>query len=461
LTTHVTLLIVYSIAQIALGIWIGRRVTTTSDFFVAGRRLGPWLLFSTVLAANVGAGSTVGAAGLAYRDGLSAWWWVGSAGLGSLILAFSVGPRIRRLAAAHDLRTVGDFLEWRYGATVRAIIAALLWVNTLTILAGQLIALAFVLDAVAGVPKVAGCLIGGAVMTSYFVAGGLLSSAAVNLVQLVVLVAGFAVALPMTLATLGGFDALRAAAPTDDFWNFWQGGASGWIYLAMLAPSFFVSPGLLQKVYGARDERTVRLGVGLNGAALMIFAFMPTLLGMMARVLHPGLENRELALPTLLAQDLPPLVGSLGLAALFSAEVSTADAILFMLATSLSQDLYRRYLDPAADDRRVLRVARAAAVGGGVAGVLLAIAADTIIGALTVFYTLMTVILFVPVVAGLYSKRTGTPEALAAVAAGLAALVALQLYNDGRGLGLFSPAMVGLTATLVATGALMIVRRGQ
>jgi SSS family solute:Na+ symporter len=214
-------------------------------------------------------------------------------------------------------------------------------------------------------------------------------------------------------------------------------------------------------VYGARDDRTVRLGVGLNAIALMLFAFMPTLLGMMARMLHPGLENRELALPTLLAQDLPPLVGSLGLAALFSAEVSTADAILFMLATSLSQDLYRRFLNPAADDRRVLAVARAAAIGGGIAGVLLAIVAETIIGALTIFYTLMTVILFVPVVAGLYLKRTGTVEALAAVAAGIAALVALQLFNGGSGLGLFSPAMVGLVAAITATGVLMIGRRGQ
>jgi solute:Na+ symporter, SSS family len=459
-TTHLALLIVYSAALIGLGLWIGRR-STASDFFVAGRRLGPWLLFATVLAANVGAGSTVGAAGLAYRDGLAAWWWVGSAGLGSLVLAFWVGPRIRKLAATHHLRTVGDFLEWRYGANVRAIVAALLWLNTLTILAGQLIAIAFVLNAVAGVPKIAGCLIGGAVMTTYFVAGGLRSSAAVNLVQLVVLLVGFAVALPLALGVVGGFGTLRAAAPTADFWTFWQGGGSGWIYLAMLAPSFFVSPGLVQKVYGARDDRTVRLGVGLNALCLMLFAFMPTLLGMIARVLHPALENRELALPTLLATDLPPLVGSLGLAALFSAEVSTADAILFMLSTSLSQDLYRRFINPAADDRRVLLVARAAAIGGGASGVLLAIAAETIVGALTIFYTLMTVILFVPIVAGLYLKRVGTTEALAAVGAGIAALIALQLFNDGRGLGLFSPAMLGLSAAVAATGVFLMLRRGR
>jgi SSS family solute:Na+ symporter len=168
-----------------LGVWIGRRVDTSGAFFVAGRRLGPGLIFATVLAANIGAGSTVGAAGLGYRDGLSAWWWVGSAGIGTLLLALWVGPRIWRIAKQREFLTVGDFLEARYGRSVRAVIAILLWLGTLAILAGQLIAVAWVLDVVAGIPKVAGCLIGGGVMIVYFAAGGLLTSAWVNLVQLV------------------------------------------------------------------------------------------------------------------------------------------------------------------------------------------------------------------------------------------------------------------------------------
>ena len=455
---HLVLLLAYALAQIALGLWIGRRVRSSGDFFVAGRRLGALLLFSTVLAANIGAGSTVGAAGLGYRDGLSAWWWVGSAGIGSLVLAIWVGPKIRALAAAHDFRTVGDFLEWRYDHRIRAAIAVLLWLGTLAILAGQLIALAFVLNAVAGIPKVAGCLIGGVVMTTYFVAGGLLSSSAVNAVQLVVLLAGFLIALPMTLSLVGGLDGLRAAAPSADFWGFWQGDRSGWwIYLAMLGPSFIVSPGLLQKVYGARNDRAVRIGVGANAVVLLVFAFMPPLLGMIARARHPGLPAQDLALPTLLTQDLPPLIGSLGLAALFSAEVSSADAILFMLATSLSQDLYKRFVNPAADDRQVLRVARGAALVGGALGVIMAILLETIVAALSIFYVLLSVSLFVPVVAGLYTRRGGVPEAAAAITAGVSVVVALQLGNAGRGVGGLTPAFIGLVA---ATAAFAIVRLG-
>src|SRR3954447_21657860 len=135
---YLAIIVAYSIGQIALGLWVARRVKGSGDFFVAGRALGPGLLFATFLAANIGSGSTIGATGLGYRDGLAAIWWVGSAGLGSLVLAWTVGPRIRRLAAQHDLRTVGDFLEWRYDRRVRAAIAVLLWVGTVCILAGQL-----------------------------------------------------------------------------------------------------------------------------------------------------------------------------------------------------------------------------------------------------------------------------------------------------------------------------------
>ena len=452
------LLALYSAALIVLGLWLGRRVRTSADFFVANRHLGPVLLGSTMLAANIGAGSTVGAAGLAYRVGVSAWWWVGSAGIGSLVLALWVGPRMRREAARLGLSTVGDYLEYRYGREVRGIVAVLLWVATLTILAGQLIAVALILHQVAGVPHAMGAILGGLVMTTYFTAGGLLASAWVNAVQLVVLLAGFIVVIPVAIRVGGGWGQVAAALPGGNFWNIWQGDGSGVMLLAMLGPSFIISPGLLQKVYGARDDRAVRWGVGANAVGLLLFACLPTLLGMVARARFPNLPDPQLALPMMLTRELPAVIGSLGLAAVLSAEISTCDAILFMLATSLSQDLYRRFVNPVASDRAVLNVARGAAIVGGVLGIAIAIANPSIIGTLTIFYTLLTVILFVPVIAGLYSRRVGTPEALSSIGAGLATVLAIQLSSDGRGFGLLTPAVAGLLAALAGFGLTALVR---
>lgn len=459
---HLLVVLLYSGLLIGLGLFIGRLVKTTGAFFVAGRALGPTLLFATLLAANIGAGSTVGAAALGYERGLSGWWWVGSAGLGTLALAFWVGPRVWRLASEHDLHTVGDLLELRYGGAVRGVVASLLWIGTLFVLAAQLLAVARVLEAIAGVPKGAGCLLGGAVMTVYFAAGGLVSSAWVNLVQLVVLFVGFAIALPVGLASVGGFGGLVSAAPAGvGYLDVWQGGVPGLRYLALLAPAFIVSPGLLQKVYGARDERTVRIAVGLAGVALLVFAWLPPLLGMVARVHFPELPSQDLALPALFVERMPFALGTLGLAAIFSAEVSSADAILFMLATSLSRDLYRRFLRSEATDTEVLRVARLAAVAGGALGIVLALVFETIIGALTIFYSILSVSLFVPVIGALHSGRAGRAEAVGAIATGVPVLVAVHLATGGRGFGIWNPTLVGLLVSAVGFLVVLALGRGR
>jgi len=448
------ILVGYSGALIGLGLWLSKRVHHADDFFVAGRRLGPVLLFATVLAANIGAGTTVGAAGIGFHVGLSAWWWVGSAAIGTLALAFWVGPTMRDLAAARGYLTVGDFLEDKYGAAARGTIAALLWVGTLAILAAQLLAGAEVLQQVIGLPKAASCILGGVVMTVYFTAGGLAGAAWINLLQLVVLLGGFAIAVPLVVGQLGGTAALlrQSAEVTGDYVTFWHGGGANWVYyVALLAPNFVISPGLLQKVYGARDARSVRVGLACAAVVLMIFAFGPALLGMAARLFHPELVgNQQAALPTLLRENVPVIVGAIGLGALFMAEVSSADAILFMLATSLSKDLYKRFVAPTASDERVLLVARVAAVAGGAGGVIFALVAESIVDSLRIFYSLVGVTLFVPVVAGLYRDTVVGSQAFGSFLAGIGTTVIATIWHPTPVFGFLTPNLLGLTAAAIA-----------
>ena len=273
------------------------------------------------------------------------------------------------------------------------------------------------------------------------------------MVQLVVLLGGFLVAVPFVLSSVGGMDAITpAAGAVPAAWDFFHssGPGSGWALLFLLMPNFIISPGLVQKAYGAVDARAVRIGIGVQAFALMIFSFGPVLLGMAAQVAHPGIESRDLVLPTLMHEHLPPLFGALALAAIFSAEVSTCDAILFMLSTSLSQDLYKRFLRPQATDRQLLRVARLAAAAGGTAGVFLALLLPTVIAALSIFYSLLAVSLFVPVVGGLYTRRANSAAALSAIAAGVSTRLALQFVNEGRGFGLLDPTLLGLLAAAAA-----------
>lgn len=451
MNAHLLLLLVYSVALIGVGLLLSRFVKRSADFFVAGRTLNAPLIFATVLAANIGAGATVGATGLAYRDGMSAWWWNGSAAIGSVFLALFIGPRIWRVAKEHNLFTAGDYLELRYGPSVRAIVTSLIWLGTLSMLAGQLIAGAAVLSVVAEVPRTTGIVLSALVMTVYFVAGGLLSSAWINLVQLIVLLGGFLIALPIAIAGAGGLSQVLAPAGAPaDYANVLQsrGPGSGWMLFFAIVPAFIISPGLMQKAYGASSERAVRRGIGVQALVLGMFAFIPVLFGMVARTTMPGLEDANMVLPAVLMHQLPTALGALGLAAVFSAEVSTCDALLFMLATSLSKDLYKRFLKPEASDQQLLRVARLAAIAGAAGGILFALWLPTVTDALRIFFSLLGVTVLVPVVGGLYTKA-GSRAALASIAAGITVLLVVR-FGLGARLPALDPTLAGLVAAALA-----------
>jgi SSS family solute:Na+ symporter len=279
----------------------------------------------------------------------------------------------------------------------------------------------------------------------YFVAGGLLSSAHVNLVQLAVKLIGFAAITPLAVALAGGWSALSQDASRLDVF---AGGSpqSGWRLLFFLGPAFVVSPGLLQKAFAARNERAVTKGVALNGLALIAFAVLPTLIGMSARVLHPQITG-DLAFATI-AADLTPAFGALALAAVFSAEASAADAVLFMLATSGARDLYRR-VRPSASDEDLLHAARVAGITGAVCGLALAMTHRSVIEALSTFYAVMVVTLFVPIIGGLYGRRTSRRQGLASLV-GVPALAAVHWSTGGAGYGPLTPVVAGVLASAVA-----------
>jgi SSS family solute:Na+ symporter len=183
----------------------------------------------------------------------------------------------------------------------------------------------------------------------------------------------------------------------------------------------------------------------------MAFALAPVMLGLVARVAIPGLTDPNAVLPTVLTRQLPPWLGALALSAIFSTEVDTCDAILFMIATSASKDLYKRYLRPSASDDQLLRVARLSALVGGAAGVVLAVVLQTVIGALTIFYSLLVVTLFIPIVGGLAVRRATSREALASIVAGIGTLFVVRFFVTPT-LPRLDPTLTGILAGAVAFG---------
>lgn len=289
-----------------------------------------------------------------------------------------------------------------------------------------------------------------------------MSSSFVNMFELAVTMSGLLLAVPFALHALGGWSHLHdmvlantgSATKTAALFSVTGAGPKQLLaWIAILVPSFMISPGLVQKVYGARDVKTVRWGVGLNSLGQAIFAFVPGVLGLCAFAAMPHLLNPELALPAAMKMLLPKWLGVWTLASIFSAELSATDAILFMLSTSLAVDLYKTFLNPGVSQQKMLWVSRMASIGSGILGVLLAVVLPSIIVAVQIFYALIAVVLFVPVLAGLYSKRVLSAAALSSIFAALAATLTTIRMTHGAGIGVFSPQAIGIaTAALVMIG---------
>ena len=455
---YLVTIIIFAVLLVSIGYLIGKHVHGAADFFVGDRSFSWFLLFITLIAANIGAGSTVGVTGLAYKFGVSSWWWIGCSGLGSLILAYVIGPKVWKIAKERNLFTMGDYLDYRYAPAFRAVTSTMMAIGTLALFSGQLIGIAWILNVVAGIDKLYGIIIGAIVVTVYFSAGGIRSAAIVNILEVAVILLGFIIATPYCLSYVGGWNGLTAAAAqsigdgakTANFFA-WDGiGYTAIIgYFLMLTPAFCISPGLVGKVYAAKDERAVKIGTLLNGIVQLLFAFLPMLIGMCAYAAFPNLGNQELALPTAMKNMMPFGIAAFALSAIFAAEVSTADTVLYMLATSLSKDLYKTFFNKGASDEQLLSFSRKITVVCGVLGIIVAHFMANIITALSIFYSLMTVSLAAPFIFGLFSTRASAKGAFCSAGIGVLVTIALQFGNKGRGPWILNATSTGIIVAFV------------
>lgn len=447
MTDYILVIAFYALFLIGVGLFISRKVKTVADFFVGGRKIGYALLFITMLAPNIGGGSTVGVAGLGYAKGLSAIWWIAASAAGTIIMALVIGPKIWAIAKEHNFYTLGDYFEYRYNKNFRGLISLLMFIGTIAIFAGQLMGIAWILSVIGGIDKILGVIIAAIVLMLYFCTGGLLSAAYVNIIEVFVKLAGFIIAVPLVLNFVGGWQGLafKAAKHLSDItavssYFSLDGMGTGAVigFFLMLTPSFFLSPALIGKVYSAKSRNTIRVSVCLCGVVMFFFAAIPVILGMAAYAMQPDLAQRDLALPYIMTQGMPFWASAVALAAIFSAEVSAADAVLYMITTSFSQDIYKSFLNPAVSDAELLRVSRMVTIAAGIIGIFLAVVLPDVISALSIFYSLMSVSLTAPLLFGLFSKRASASSAFWAAGSGVALTVILEFFNGGKGFSIFN-----------------------
>ncbi|MFD6533673.1 sodium:solute symporter [Streptomyces sp. NPDC060184] len=439
-------IVVYLAGMLAMGWWGMRRAKSKSEFLVAGRRLGPWMYSGTMAAIVLGGASTIGGVGLGYQYGLSGAWMVVTIGLGLLALSVFFSARIARL----KVYTVSEMLDLRYGGRAGIISGVVMWAYTLMLAVTSTIAYATIFDVIFDLDRTVAIVLGGAIVVAYSTLGGMWSITITDMVQFVVKTIGvLLLLLPIAVVKAGGFSEMKAKLPTEYFDPLGIGGETIFTYVLIYTFGMLIGQDIWQRVFTARSDRTARWGGTVAGTYCLVYAVAGAVIGTAAKVMYPKLPTADSAFATIVKDELPVGVRGLVLAAALAAVMSTSSGALIACATVANNDIWSRLrgaigrgtgaphgaeatgadatgTQGAEGGHDEVRGNRAFILIMGVAVILIAIALNDVVEALTVAYNLLVAGLLVPILGGLLWRRGTAAGALAAVGVGGTAVVVLM-----------------------------------
>jgi Na+/proline symporter len=367
--------IAYLVAQMLLGVWVSRRVSTESDYWVAGRRMGPTLTLFSVFATWFGAETCIGSAGAVYADGLAG----GSADpFGYALCLLVMGVALAAPLWRRKLITLADLFRSRYSAGVERIAVLLMVPTSLFWAAAQIRAFAHVLSASSTLELELTIGLAALFVVVYTGAGGLLADAATDVLQGVVLIAGLVILGASLVAdgTLANGFASLGPARLDPLGNEGLSLATleRW---AIPVLGSLVAQELISRVSAARSPGLAR---GASVAAALLYlavGMIPVAIGLAGPSLLPGLEDSEQILPRIAQLHLSPPLQVLFIGALISAILSTVDSALLAASSLLAHNLVAP-LRSAMGEAAKLRLARGGVIACGIGAYALARGADSV-----------------------------------------------------------------------------------
>lgn len=415
----ITLMIVaYLGIMFFVAAWLRRRVKDDTDYLLAGRQMGAALIAVMLLATNFGGAFVLGTSQDAYSVGFAAVSFAVGIFVGLVFLAAFVARRVR----AGSSVTVPDFLAQRFSSGAVRTLASVLSILALTgILAGQVGAAASALTAL-GLSHTWGAVVGIVLIIAFTVLSGMWGVAITDAIQFVVIVAGLVLVTVIAVHAAGGLtviaDTFTAAGierpfnPLNQGWSFFLGAA-----LPVIVHKL-VGQDVMQRVFSARSARSAALGAGIAGVLTALFAVVPALAGMAARSMYPELDPSVGVMPTLIAEVLPVWAAGILIAAIISAVISTADALLLAAVSNISHDFLLRVRAIRENPAAQLRWSRILTVALGLVALGLSLLVPGIIRVLTMAFTMYGSGVFVSFMFGLFSRFGGRWAALTSIVSG-------------------------------------------
>jgi SSS family solute:Na+ symporter len=452
-----TLVIVYLLVTIAIGLMAAKRVQNSADFAIAGRHLPLAMIVTTTFATWFGSETVLGIPAKFVNGGLHG---VVEDPFGAGFCLILVGLFFAGKLYRMTLLTISDYYRERYGRTVEVVCSLIIMVSYLGWVSAQVTALGLVFNVLSNevISIPVGMVIGVVSILAYTLFGGMWSVAITDFIQMIILVVGLSILAVFAADQAGGADKVVALAISHDMFKFWPEPNFKdlvFFFAAAITIMFGSIPqqDVFQRVMSANSVKAATHGPVIGGICYILFAFVPMFLVVSAMLIMPEkaaaliAQDPQKVLPTLVMEHMPFVMQVLFFGALLSAIKSCASATLLAPSVTFTENIWRQF-HPHQSDKQELRAMRVTVLVFSVLvlGYAIAMQGTSIYEMVSGAYQVPLVGAFVPLVFGLYWPRATTQGAVFAIVLGLLTW-GLFMFTPA---GLEFPAqLAGLMASLV------------
>ena len=391
--------IIYLVLILLVGFLTFKSNKDHNDFFVAGRRLNPWVVAFSERASGESAWLLLGLPGAAYALGFLEMWTALGCVLGIIFYWFVIARDLREESEKVTAITLPTFFAARHTRgqnAIRVISTLIIVFFFIFYLSAQINGAGKILHVTFGMKELHGMLIGAAVIIFYTMMGGFFAVAWTDLIQGVIMI-GTLVILPLAgfieladrgVSLSGEMENMRTADGLSLF--SLTGGKTGWAAVALIvsglswALGYMGQPHLLTRFMSINSSKKIKVSrrIAITWA---IPAFTGAMLIGIAGVALYGqgyFEDVEQIMPHLATTLLPAWLAGILISGSIAAMMSTADSQLLLISSSVIEDFYHQTLGKEVTDRFMLRASRIITVVIGAVGLLIAVTSDKLIFAM-------------------------------------------------------------------------------
>ena len=377
-------IVVYLLAMLGVGVWFAKKNNSVDDFYLGGRKLGPFVTAMSAEASDMSSWLLMGLPGVAYLTGLAeaSWTAIGLA-VGTYINWLIVARRIRRYSQQLNAITVPQFFSKRWGDErnlLSAIAAVIIIIFFIPYMASGFSACGKLFHTLFGTDYVTAMLISAAVIVIYTVMGGFLAASTTDLVQSIIMTVALIVVLGFGVTQAGGMDAVMDNARSmagylslSHIYDPASGNSNPYSILTICSLlawglGYFGMPHILLRFMAIEDEKKLSLSRRVATIWVVISMGVAIFIGVVGNAMTKAgaleqLEDSEtiiVRIANLISNHgvLAALLAGIILAGILAATMSTADSQLLAASSSVSQNLAVEFLHLKISEKKSVVVAR-------------------------------------------------------------------------------------------------------